>query len=112
MAYLRTMLREVILTSDTDSAIGTTQYWTKRISGSYNFNAISYMVCFNVIFFTSESVANSFGKLCANMGVPEELISKLGAKNEYYFSMYTLTEAMKHYFARKELEEGRVLETS
>ena len=109
MAYLRTMLREVILTSDTDSAIGTTQYWTKRISGSYNFNAISYMVCFNVIFFTSESVANSFGKLCANMGVPEELISKLGAKNEYYFSMYTLTEAMKHYFARKELEEGRVL---
>ena len=109
MAYLRTMLREAILTSDTDSAIGTTQYWTKRITGSYNFNPTSFMVCFNAIFFTSESVANAFGKMCANMGVPEELISKLGAKNEYYFSMYTLTEAMKHYFARKELEEGRVL---
>jgi hypothetical protein len=24
--------------------------------------------------------------------------------------MYTLTEAMKHYFARKELEEGRVVQ--
>lgn len=109
MAYLRTMLRECILTSDTDSAIGTTQYWTKRITGSHNFDPQSFMVCFNAIFFTSESVANAFGKLCANMGVPEELITKLGAKNEYYFSMYTLTEAMKHYFARKELEEGRVL---
>lgn len=109
MAYLRTMLREVILTSDTDSAIGTTQHWTKRITGSYNFEPESFMVCFNLIYFISESVANAFGKLCANMGVPGELIDQLGAKNEYYFPIYTLTEAMKHYFCWKMLEEGRVL---
>ena len=109
MAYLRTMLREAILTSDTDSAIGTTQYWTKRITGSYNFEPESFMVCFNLIYFTSESVANAFGKLCANMGVPGELIDQLGAKNEYYFPIYVLTEAMKHYFNWKMLEEGRVL---
>lgn len=109
MAYLRTMLREVILTSDTDSAIGTTQYWTKRITGSYNFEPESFMVCFNLVYFVSESVANAFGKLCANMGVPGELIDQLGAKNEYYFPAYTLTEAMKHYFNWKMLEEGRVL---
>ena len=109
MAYLRTMLREVILTSDTDSAIMTMQYWTKRITGSYNFNNESYLVSFNLVYFVSESVANSFGKMCANMGVPPQLIDQLGAKNEYAFPVYCLSEAMKHYYAEKALEEGRVL---
>lgn len=109
MAYLRTMLRETILTSDTDSAIMTMQYWTKRITGSYNFTNESYLISFNLVYFVSESVANSFGKMCANMGVPAELIDQLGAKNEYAFPVYCLSEAMKHYFAEKALEEGRVL---
>ena len=111
MAYLRTMLREAILTSDTDSAIMTMQYWTKRITGSYNFDNESYLVSFNLIYFVSESIANSFGKMCANMGVPPELIDQLGAKNEYAFPVYCLSESMKHYFAEKALEEGRVLPT-
>ncbi len=109
MAYLRTMLREVILTSDTDSAIMTMQYWTKRITGSYNFSTDSYSVAFNLVYFVSESVANAFGKLCSNMGVPAELIDNLGAKNEYAFPVYCISEAMKHYFAEKAIEEGRVL---
>ncbi len=109
MAYLRTMLREVILTSDTDSAIMTMQYWTKRITGSYNFDNESYLISFNLVYFVSESVANSFGKMCANMGVPPTLIDQLGAKNEFAFPVYCLSEAMKHYFAEKALEEGRVL---
>lgn len=109
MAYLRTMLREVILTSDTDSAIMTMQYWTKRITGSYNFNNESYLISFNLVYFVSEAVANSFGKMCANMGVPPTLIDELGAKNEYAFTVYCLSEAMKHYYAEKALEEGRVL---
>lgn len=109
MAYLRTMLREVILTSDTDSAIMTMQYWTKRITGSYNFSTDSYSVAFNLVYFVSESVANAFGKLCVNMGVPAELIDQLGAKNEYAFPVYCISEAMKHYFAEKAIEEGRVL---
>lgn len=110
MAYLRTMLRETILTSDTDSAIMTMQYWTKRITGSYNFENESYVVSFNLIYFVSESIANSFGKMCANMGVPSELIDQLGAKNEFAFPVYCLSESMKHYFAEKTLEEGRVLD--
>lgn len=109
MAYLRTMLREVILTSDTDSAIMTMQYWTKRITGSYNFENESYLVSFNLIYYVSETIANSFGKMCANMGVPPELIDQLGAKNEFAFPVYCLSESMKHYFAEKALEEGRVL---
>lgn len=109
MAYLRTMLREVILTSDTDSAIMTMQYWTKRITGSYNFETDSYSVAFNLVYFVSESVANAFSMLCANMGVPPELIDQLGAKNEYAFPVYCISEAMKHYFAEKAIEEGRVL---
>lgn len=109
MAYLRTMLREAILTSDTDSAIMTVQYWVKRITGSYNFSKDSYSVSFNLIYFVSESVANAFGKLCANMGVPSQLIDQLGAKNEYAFSVYCISESMKHYVAEKTIEEGRVL---
>lgn len=109
MAYLRTMLREAILTSDTDSAIMTMQYWTRRITGSYNFKNESYLISFNLIYFVSESIANSFGKMCANMGVPPSLIDQLGAKNEYAFPVYCLSESMKHYFAEKALEEGRVL---
>ena len=49
--------------------------------------------------------------MCANMGVPPELIDQLGAKNEYAFPVYCLSESMKHYFAEKALEEGRVLPT-
>lgn len=109
MAYLRTMLREVILTSDTDSAIMTMQYWTKRITGSYNFSTDSYSIAFNLVYFVSESVANAFSKLCTNMGVPSELVHNLGAKNEFAFPVYCISEAMKHYFAEKAIEEGRVL---
>lgn len=110
MAYLRTMLREAILTSDTDSAIMTTQYWNKRIFGEYNFSEEAYTVAFNLIYYVSESVANAFGKLCGNMGVPPDLIDQLGAKNEYAFTVYCISEAMKHYYAEKAIEEGRVFD--
>lgn len=112
IGQFRGIVREAVLTSDTDSTIFTTMYWTIRITGSANFDKASYDVCFLVVYFASQMVANSLGLLCANLGVTPDLIPKLAMKNEYYFSVYLLTNIMKHYCGLKDAQEGAVFTDS
>lgn len=108
IGQFRGILREAVLTSDTDSTIFTTMYWTIRITGSANFDKASYDVCFLTVYFASQMVANSLAMLCGNLGVTPDLIPKLAMKNEFYFSVYILTNIMKHYVGLKDAVEGSV----
>lgn len=104
----RSIVREAVLTSDTDSTIFTTQYWTHKVTGSFNFSKKSYNVGYLVVYFASQIVANALGILCANMGVGVKELNMLQMKNEYYFPIYGLTNISKHYFALRSAQEGVV----
>lgn len=105
---LPAILRKAVLTSDTDSTIFTTQYWTKWMVGKLDFSPESYATGYAISFLTSQIVIHYLAMLSANMGVDRELIHKLSMKNEYYFPVYVLTNAAKHYFAYVSACEGNV----
>lgn len=107
----RSIVREAVLTSDTDSTIFTTMYWTEKMTGSYNFSKRSYNVGYLVVYFASQIVANALALLCANMGIGVEKLNMLQMKNEYYFPIYALTNISKHYFALRSAQEGVVKTT-
>lgn len=104
----RSIIREAVLTSDTDSTIFTTMYWTIKLTGSANFFKKSYNVGYLVVYFASQIVANALSLLCANMGVGVKELNMLQMKNEYYFPIYCLTNISKHYFALRSAQEGVV----
>lgn len=102
------IIREAVVTSDTDSTIFTTQMWTKWMTGSYNFDPESYHTGYAITYIASQIVANALGMLCGNLGVGKEFIKELAMKNEYYFPCYKLTNIAKHYIQMRSACEGNV----
>lgn len=102
------IIREAVVTSDTDSTIFTTQMWTKWMTGSYNFDAESYHTGYAITYIASQIVANALGMLCGNLGVGKQFIKELAMKNEYYFPGYKLTNIAKHYIQMRSACEGNV----
>ncbi len=102
----RSIVREAVLASDTDSTIFTTMYWTHKVTGQFDFSKASYNVGYLVVYFASQIVANALALLCANMGIGVEQLNMLQMKNEYYFPVFALTNISKHYFALRSAQEG------
>lgn len=102
------IIREAVVTSDTDSTIFTTQMWTKWMTGSYNFEPQSYHTGYAITYIASQIVANALGMLCGNLGVGKKYIKELAMKNEYYFPGYKLTNIAKHYIQMRSACEGNV----
>lgn len=102
----RSIMREAVLTSDTDSTIFTTMYWTEKVTGKLDFSKESYNIGYLVVYFASQIVSNALSILCANMGIGVEQLTMLQMKNEYYFPIYALTNISKHYFALRSAQEG------
>lgn len=102
----RSIIREAVLTSDTDSTIFTTMYWTEKVTGTLDFCKKSYNVGYLVVYFASQIVSNALSILCANMGIGVKQLDMLQMKNEYYFPIYGLTNISKHYFALRSAQEG------
>ena len=104
----KSIVREAVVTSDTDSSIFTTQYWTNKVVGKYDFSKRSFNVGYVVVYFASQIVGNALSLLCGNMGIGAEQLSMLQMKNEYYFPVYCLTNISKHYMALQSACEGVV----
>lgn len=102
------MLRRAVLTSDTDSTIYTTQYWIKRISGRLGFDDIHYRIGQAISFFVNKTVFNQLAIMSKNMGAEDKYLHTISMKNEYYFPVYSITNATKTYFAGINIREGNV----
>lgn len=108
IAEFPNIIREAVVTSDTDSTIFSTQMWTKFITGSYNFDPQSYHVGYAITYIASQIVANALGILCGNLGIGKDMVRVLAMKNEYYFPGYKLTKIAKHYIQMRSACEGNV----
>lgn len=108
VAVLPSIKRKAVVTSDTDSSIFTTQYWTTWYRGQLDFGNESFRVANAVIFLTAKLVSHNLALMSANLGVDVSQIHQLNMKNEYYFPIFTLTPSAKHYYAQQLCREGSV----
>lgn len=102
------MLREAVLTSDTDSTIYTAQYWVERITGTLGFDDEHYSVGFAISFLVNKTVYHQLAMMSKNMGFETKDLHMISMKNEYYFPVYALTNQTKNYFAFISVREGNV----
>jgi hypothetical protein len=108
IATVATVVRDAVLTSDTDSTIFTVQYWTEWYTGRIGFDEESCNIAHVMAYLTSQSITHILAQMSANMGIPTESIHRLAMKNEYWFPIFTLTSRAKHYFAYQGAVEGNV----
>ena len=102
------MLREAVLTSDTDSTIYTAQYWVESITGTLGFDDEHYSVGFAISFLVNKTVYHQLAMMSMNMGFEMKDLHMISMKNEYYFPVYVLTNQTKNYFAYISVREGNV----
>ena len=102
------MLREAVLTSDTDSTIYTAQYWVERVTGNLGFEDEHYSVGFAISFLVNKTVHHQLAMMSKNMGFEDKDLHMISMKNEYYFPVYALTNQTKNYFAFISVREGNV----
>lgn len=110
VANIRSVIRKTVLTSDTDSTIFTTQFWTEWYVGKLDFSEESINVNHAITYLASQTIIHILATISAGMGVAKEDIFLLAMKNEYYFPVFSLTNMAKHYFAGILACEGVVYE--
>jgi hypothetical protein len=98
--------RRAALISDTDSTMFTCQYWVEQAFGRVSHSADAKRIVFVIIYLVSHMVAHILAIQSANMGVAKAKLRLLAMKNEYYFSVISLTTRSKHYYASRDAKEG------
>ena len=108
VANIKDILRRVVLASDTDSTIFTTQDWVTWYTGSDYRSKAGDGIWYTTTYIACQCIIHVLAKLSANMGVVQEDIHRVSMKNEYAFPVFTLTSRAKHYYAFMSAREGRV----
>lgn len=103
-----TILRKVVIASDTDSSIFTANrqaewYMAGRVNEDAKMAASALTT-----FLASQVTVHVLAKLCANMGVVKEDLYRLTMKNEFFFPVMGVTTRTKHYLASIRAKEGGV----
>lgn len=108
VANVKGILRRVVLASDTDSTIFTTQEWVTWYTGNDRRSREGDGIWYTTTYVACQCIVHVLAKLSANMGVIQEDLHRLTMKNEYAFPVFTLTSRAKHYYAFMSAREGRV----
>lgn len=100
---IKEMVRESVLTSDTDSSIYTVdrvvEKYTDKPEVSLQLNGV-------LTYFVRMLAVHQHAQLSKNMNVAEKNLYRLTMKNEYLFGAYVTTLMSKHYFATQLMVEG------
>lgn len=100
---IKEMIRESVLTSDTDSSIYTVDNlidkYTDDLSVALRLNGV-------LTYFVRMIAVHQHAQFSKNMNVAEKNLYRLNMKNEYLFGSYVTTLMSKHYFATQMMVEG------
>jgi hypothetical protein len=108
IAMFPSSLRRVVLVSDTDSTIFTTQDWIIWYCKKVKFDATYDAITASMIFLASQSIVHILAKMSANVGIGRDHAFTIEMKNEYKFDIFALTQLGKHYFAQISCQEGNI----
>jgi len=105
MFDVKELVRENVLTSDTDSMI----YSVDMIIDDFvDQNDLDMALSFNGVltYFIRSIAVDQHARLSSNMNVAKKYLYRPNMKNEYLFSSYVTTSMSKHYFALQLMLEG------
>jgi hypothetical protein len=108
VAWIRDSVRHVAITSDTDSTIFTVQNWVEWYTGKIDFSETAFAVDYTMVYLATQSIIHVLAMLSTTLGVVPEKLNVLAMKNEFAFSVFSLTSMAKHYYAYKAAKEGNV----
>lgn len=109
-AYIPSMVRRVVVLSDTDSTMFSVDGWVSWYFGELIFSDRAFAIAGAVMFFSTQCIAHCLAILSANIGVEREKIFTLAMKPEFVFPVFAQTNVAKHYFTFILVKEGAVYE--
>lgn len=108
IAYLKDMLRAVIILSDTDSTCGSYDQWVEWYFGKIVFSNESMSIAAAVMTINTQLVDHGLKILSNNMNIAEEALELIKMKNEFIWPVFTVANVNKHYYASTTIQEGNV----
>lgn len=112
VAYIRDMLRDAIVLSDTDSTCGSYDKWLEWYYGEPTFNGEAVGVANAIMTINTQVMDHHIKILAANMNIDKSMYETLKMKNEFYWSVFIATNVSKHYYAYTEIQEGNTFKES
>ena len=107
---LGNMRRRTVVLSDTDSTCFTLDEWVRWYKkGEFVVEPQTVAISGALAFITTQSIVNLLLILSRNMNVDDDLLDKIGMKNEFLWLVHCPAEVSKHYYAYTVLQEGTVL---
>lgn len=108
IAYIREMIRDSIVLSDTDSTCGSYDWWVEWYFGQPTFGSAGAGLAAAVMTINTQVMDHNLKLFARNMNIPTDRVDLLKMKNEYYWSVFTRANTNKHYFANTLIQEGNV----
>ena len=109
IAYIKSMVRDAIVLSDTDSTCGTYQDWVEwYTNGKLVINPKNIGVSGIIMTFNTRVIDHYIKQLGINMNISPDKAGILQMKNEFYWDAFANTDVTKHYFAKTKVQEGNV----
>lgn len=110
-AHVPHMMRGIVLGSDTDSSLFTLdKFWVQWYTGNTNHTKEAMDVVGTTVYLTSQHIAHILGLMTGIINIVDEKKPLIAMKNEFLFSSFTTTSRGKHYFAKKDAQEGIMID--
>ena len=108
IAYIRNMLRECIVLSDTDSTCATYEDWVIWYYGENKFGPEGMAATGVIMTIATTNIDHGIKVFASNMNIPKDRVNLIAMKNEFYWDVFVNTNVSKHYFADYWIKEGNV----
>ena len=108
MAYIKDMVRDAIVLSDTDSTCATYEGWSSWYLGSNIVNNEAVAVSAVIMSMVTTVTDHYIKQFSANMNITYEASQALEMKSEFFWKTFVNTNVSKHYFAGVNVQEGSV----
>lgn len=108
IAYIKDMLRDTIVLSDTDSTCGSYDKWVEWYYGEIVFTSEAVSIAAAVMTINTQVMDHYLKVFARNMNVAQHLTELIKMKNEYFWKIFVTANVSKHYFANTDIQEGNV----
>lgn len=108
ISYVKDIMREVIVLSDTDSTCGSYGKWIEWYYGEPRTGSEAIALSGALMTLNTQFMDHNIKQFAKNMNIPFKNFDLLKMKNEFYWSSFVTTNCSKHYFASAMIQEGNV----
>ena len=112
IAYIKDMLRECIVLSDTDSTCGSYGEWVEWYYGHNKFDQDAISLSASIMTINTQAMDHNIKVFACNMSTDLSKVELLKMKNEFYWPVFTPSNVSKHYYADTLIQEGNVFNKS